>query len=119
MRSPLVSAAAAVLYVALVLPRVSEIWPAVSHPALGGGAALLCSPAGATIAWVHFLAFDLFVGRWIYLDSRALRITPWLMAPVHFLTLMLGPIGFLSYLIVRFVATVSSAPAKEPVQTVT
>src|SRR5712692_9387048 len=61
MRSPLVSAAPAVLYAALVLPRLGQIWPAVSQPALSGIAALLASPAGATIAWVHLLAFDLLV----------------------------------------------------------
>jgi hypothetical protein len=39
------------------------------------------------------------------------------MAPVLFLTLMLGPAGFLVYLIVRpLVAVVSPAPAKAPVQ---
>jgi uncharacterized protein (DUF2062 family) len=67
--SSLVSAAPALLYASLVLPRLREIWPAVSRPTLSGIAVLLGSPAGATIAWVHFLAFDLFVGRWIYLDS--------------------------------------------------
>jgi hypothetical protein len=61
-RSPFVSGAPAVLYTVLVLPRLGEIWPAVSRPTLTGVAALLGSPAGAIIAWVHFLAFDLFVG---------------------------------------------------------
>src|SRR5260370_26566157 len=105
------------VYAALALPRRAEIWPAVSRPTLDGVVALLASPAAATIAWVHFLAFDLFVGRWIYLDSQERRISPWLMAPVLFLTLMLGPAGFLGYLIVRSLATVvSPAPAKAPVQ---
>jgi len=65
-------------------------------------AALLGVPAGATVAWLHFLAFDLFVGRWIYLDGRERGITSWVMAPVLFLTLMLGPCGFLLYLIARY-----------------
>src|SRR5262250_2469253 len=83
-RSPMVSAAPAILYAALVLPRLGTIWPAVSRPTLPGVEALLASPAGATIAWAHFLAFDLFVGRWIYLDSQDRRISSWLMAPVLF-----------------------------------
>ena len=103
-RSPFVSAAPALLYAVLVLPRLGTIWPAVSRPTLTGVATLLGSPAGATIAWVHFLAFDLFVGRWIYLDSQERRGSFWLMAPVLFLTLMLGPAGFLVYLIVRSAA---------------
>jgi hypothetical protein len=116
-RSPLVSAAPAALYGALVLPRLGEIWPAVSRPTLSGVAALLGSPAGASIAWVHFLAFDLFVGRWIYLDSQERRVRAWLMAPILFLTLMLGPVGFLLYLIMRpLAAVVSPAPEKAAVQ---
>src|SRR5229473_1516771 len=105
MRSPFVSAAPAALYAALVLPRLGEIWPAIARPTLPGIATLLGSPEGATIAWVHFLAFDLFVGRWIYLDSQERRLSPLLTAPLLFLTLMLGPLGFLIYLVLRAVAS--------------
>ncbi len=116
LQSPLVSAAPAFLYVALVLPRLVEIWPAVTRPTLSGIAVLLGSPAGATIAWVHFLAFDLFVGRWVYLDSRERRVSAWIMAPVLFLTLMLGPAGFLLYLVVRSLAAAKTASAKDTLQ---
>ena len=116
MRSPFVSGVPAVLYAVLVLSRLGSIWPAVSRPTLSGIAALLGSPAGATIAWVHFLAFDLFVGRWIYLDSQERGISAWLMAPVLFLTLMLGPAGFLLYLAVRSAVATSPVPAKAPLQ---
>jgi hypothetical protein len=101
MSSPLVCAAPATLYAALVIPRFAEVWRAVSRPELSGIAALLGSPIGATVGWLHFLAFDLFVGRWIYLDGRERGVPAWVMAPVLFLTLMLGPCGFLLYLIVR------------------
>jgi hypothetical protein len=101
MRSPLSIALPAGLYAALVLPDALNIVQAVSNPTLSGIAALLGSEQGATIAWVHFLAFDLFVGRWAYLDSLERKINPFLMAPVLFLILMLGPIGFLIYLALR------------------
>jgi hypothetical protein len=101
LKSPYVIAPAALLYAALVLPLIGTILPAVANPNLAGIAALLSSPAGATIAWVHFLAFDLFVGRWIYLHSRERDANPYLMAPILFLTIMLGPIGLLVYLAVR------------------
>jgi Domain of unknown function (DUF4281) len=104
LQSPLVILPPALLYGALVLPRLAEVFPAVSSPTLTGIAALLGTPAGATIAWAHFLAFDLFVGRWIYLDGRERGISALLIAPVLFLTLMLGPLGFLLYLILRNVA---------------
>jgi hypothetical protein len=113
MRSPFVIAILAAIYAALVLPRVSGIWPAVSLPTLSGVANLLASPEGATIAWIHLLAFDLFVGRWIYFDSDERRFSRWLMAPILFFTLMLGPIGLLLYLITRMAANPSknTAPA--------
>jgi hypothetical protein len=117
MSSPLVCALPAALYAALVIPRLAAVWQAVSTPELSGIAALLGSPAGATIAWLHFLAFDLFVGRWIYLDSRARRITAWAMAPVLFLTLMLGPFGFLLYLIARQASHLSRSENVVPVST--
>jgi apolipoprotein N-acyltransferase len=101
MSSLLVSATPAILYALLVIPRFVEVWRAVSKPELNTVAALLGSPEGATIAWLHFLAFDLFVGRWIYLDSRERGVSAWLMAPVLYLTLMLGPCGLLLYLLLR------------------
>jgi hypothetical protein len=99
--SPFIIAPAALLYAILVLPLIGDVLPAVMNPTLDGVAALLASEAGATIGWVHFLAFDLFVGRWAYLDSQKRGISAWLMAPILYFTLMLGPIGFLLYLLVR------------------
>jgi hypothetical protein len=67
-------------------------------------APLLATPAGATIAWIHFLAFDVFVGRWIFLDAGERRLHPLVVGPVLALTLLFGPAGFLSYLVVRSLA---------------
>lgn len=92
---------AALLYLVLVLPEITAVFPAVTNPTLNGIAALLGEPTGATIGWVHFLAFDLFVGRWVYLDNQQVGISAWVMAPILFMTLMLGPVGFLLYLGVK------------------
>ena len=101
MRSPLVALLPALIYAVLVLPRFGAIFVAVSNPTLAGIVSILGTPAGATIAWVHFLAFDLLAGRWAYLDSRERGISGLLMAPILFFILMLGPIGFLLYLAAR------------------
>jgi hypothetical protein len=98
MRSPLVVLPPALLYAVLVLPRLGDLLPQIANPTLDDVAALLGTPAGATIGWIHFLAFDLFVGRWAYLDSRKRQISAWLMAPVLFSILMFGPLGFVLYL---------------------
>ena len=111
--SPLVVVPPALLYAAVVLPGIAEILPAVASPTLAGVSQLLGTPAGATAAWMHFLAFDLFVGRWAYLDSRERGISAWIMAPVLFLILMLGPIGLLLYLGLRALTTDHRPPTAD------
>ena len=51
--------------------------------------------------WVHYLAFDLFVGAWEVRDARRLKINHLLVVPCLLLTFMLGPVGLLLYLGVR------------------
>lgn len=103
MAGPGTAVPAALLYAMLVLPRFGEIFTAVSNPTLMSMTTLLGDPTGATIAWVHFLAFDLFVGRWVYLDGRSHNISAWFISPILLMVLMLGPIGFLLYLVLRTV----------------
>ena len=103
-RSPWLAAPAALLYTGLVLPQFFSVLAAVAQPDLAGIMALLGTPTGATIAWVHFLAFDLFVGRWVYLDSRERGLSPWLISPVLLFTLLLAPLGFVLYLVIRISA---------------
>lgn len=99
--SPLMVVPIAVLYVGLILSNLGPFLSGLFDPSLGGISRLLGTPAGATAAWAHLLAFDLFVGRWIYLDSREREIPAWLMAILLFLALMFGPLGLLLYLTVR------------------
>ena len=51
--------------------------------------------------WIHYLAFDLFVGGWIVRDSQDHEISHVLVVPCLFFTLMTGPFGLLIYLGVR------------------
>jgi hypothetical protein len=92
---------AALLYVVLIVPLLPTAFPILLNPSLGTVTGLLAVPQGATAGWVHFLAFDLFVGRWAYLDSRTRGLNPWLVSPVLFLILMVGPLGLLLYLGLR------------------
>ena len=43
--------------------------------------------------WVHYLAFDLFIGSWEARDARARGMSHWLVLPCLFLTFMFGPAG--------------------------
>jgi hypothetical protein len=100
MASPWMVAVLALAYSVLVLPQAVGVLPLLANPTLPGIAGLLGMPAGAAIGWIHFLTFDLFVGRWVYLDSRTRNLTAWLASPVLFFVLMFGPFGFLLYLAV-------------------
>ena len=68
---------------------------------LGGVTALLSDPTGALIGWIHFLAFDLFVGAWEARDAERHGIPHWQVVPCLALTLMMGPSGLLLYFAIR------------------
>jgi hypothetical protein len=62
--------------------------------------------------WVHYLAFDLFIGSWEVRDARLRGIPHWLVLPCLFLTFMFGPAGWLLYLSLR--SAVSGRDAISP-----
>lgn len=52
--------------------------------------------------WLHYLAFDLYVGSWEVRDAQRKGIPHFLVIPCLVLTFLLGPIGYLFYSILRF-----------------
>ncbi|UWQ16921.1 ABA4-like family protein [Jannaschia sp. M317] len=62
---------------------------------------LFTQPGPTMTGWVHYLAFDLLVGAWQVRDARARGVPHLAVVPCLFLTLMLGPVGLLSYLALR------------------
>jgi hypothetical protein len=68
---------------------------------LSGVMALFDTQGGATIGWIHYLAFDLLVGIWIARNADRHGISRILQVPALFLTLMFGPMGLLVYLVMR------------------
>ncbi len=69
---------------------------------LAGVMKLFTNEWAVLAGWIHYLAFDLFVGIWEVKDAQAKNISHWFVLPCLFLTFMLGPIGFLLYSILRF-----------------
>ncbi len=63
------------------------------------------NPWSLLAGWVHYLAFDLFVGSWEVENARKLGVSHWLVIPCLLLTLFLGPAGLLLYFILRAIAT--------------
>lgn len=99
--SPLIALPPALIYAFLVLPQLPELLVIFSAPTVASIAELLGTPAGTTVGWAHFLAFDLLIGRWIYLDSRERSIHPLLVFFPLVFVFMFGPVGFLLYLALR------------------
>ena len=60
-------------------------------------AKFMAKPDLLFIGWIHYLAFDLFVGRSILADSQRRGVPHILMVPCLFVTLMFGPAGYLAY----------------------
>ena len=58
-------------------------------------------PDAALAAWVHFLAFDLFIGAWQCRRARSVGIRFWLVIPCLILTFLFGPLGMLVYFTLR------------------
>ncbi|PRY31005.1 ABA4-like family protein [Umezawaea tangerina] len=109
--SPLIVVPPALIYLVLLVPDFTTVLPLVSRPELAPLAEYLGTPAGTAIAWAHFIAFDLFVGRWMYRQSRELDIHPLLMAPILVVTIMVAPVGLLLFLPVRALRTRKEEPA--------
>jgi hypothetical protein len=99
--SPYVVAGPVLAYAALVLPSFLHLLPLVARPKLPEIVALLGQPYGTTVAWMHFLALDLFAARFIYLDARERGLSSWLVSPLLALTLLFGPLGLGVYLALR------------------
>lgn len=89
----------AVLYTALILAHWADA-PG-GFDSLANVMALFTDPPVALAGWVHYLAFDLFVGAWITRTARAEGIPHLLILPCLALTFLFGPAGFLAFLILR------------------
>jgi hypothetical protein len=66
--------------------------------------ALFTMPQIALAGWVHYLAFDLFVGAWVARTARAEGIAHLFVLPCLALTFLFGPAGFLAFSLLRATA---------------
>jgi hypothetical protein len=64
----------------------------------------------ALAGWIHYLAFDLFVGAWEMRVAERERISFFLVIPCLALTFLFGPAGFLLFSAVRLARTVLPRP---------
>lgn len=102
----------ATLISGLIIPALLGLvyaWLIVSH--MGSSTGSFNSLAGVReffghdflllAGWIHYLAFDLFIGSWEVRDAQRHGIHHLVVIPCLFLTFMLGPVGLLTYFAIR------------------
>lgn len=88
----------AVIYVALL---VRGWTPDGGFGSLADVRKLFAVPDLLAAGWLHYLAFDLFVGAWIAQRAAELRIAHVVRAVLLVLCFMFGPAGLLAYAALR------------------
>jgi hypothetical protein len=72
------------------------------------------SPLGFVAAWLHYLAFDLFVGFWVYQEGLRLRLPTWQTSLCLLVVLMVGPLGLGLFLLRRRFTRLPGVTVKAP-----
>jgi hypothetical protein len=114
-RAPLITWRIAGLAIPALLAALYAVLLALHAPGAEGGfsslariAALFRTEGVLLAGWVHYLAFDLFIGAWICRRGAAEGLNPWLVRLCLPPTFLAGPVGLLLFLGLR------AAFAKEP-----
>lgn len=85
----------------------TALWGGVPVPEGGGFATLdgvmklFSVPQALVAGWAHYLVFDLFIGAWQARDAQRVGLNHFILIPCLLLTLLVGPIGLLAYLLIR------------------
>jgi hypothetical protein len=92
----------AIAYTGLLIVTIGELAGTTIDFTPEGMARLLSHGNAVAVGWIHYLVFDLFVGRWAYFDSREREIRAWWVSTALLFINLVGPFGFLLYLGVRW-----------------
>ena len=103
-----------VVYVFTMATNIGAAPDGGDFGSLAGVKLLFSADALLLAGWIHYLAFDLFVGSWEVADARTSGVPHLLVLPCLFATLMAGPGGLLLYLAVKYgYRAISRKPAQE------
>ena len=89
----------AIAYVAVVATHI--VGSPGGFSSLPAVATLFANPWLLLAGWIHYLAFDLFVGSWEARDARERGVPHLALIPCLLLTFLFGPAGWLLYLLAR------------------
>jgi hypothetical protein len=68
---------------------------------LAGVRGLFTSDRLLLAGWIHYLAFDLFIGAWEVRDARRIGVPHLVVVPCLFFTFLAGPVGLALYFAMR------------------
>ena len=89
----------AIAYVAVVATHI--VGSPGGFSSLPAVATLFANPWLLLAGWIHYLAFDLFIGSWEARDASERGISRLALVPCLLLTFLFGPAGWLLYLLAR------------------
>lgn len=92
----------AVIYIALMVGHVGSAPEGGGFGSLAGISTLFSVDALLLAGWIHYLAFDLFVGAWEVTDARKEGIAHLLVVPCLILTFLAGPAGLGLYFALKY-----------------
>lgn len=87
------------LYAAMILPRIFA--GEGGFGSIEEVRTLFQDDAALTGGWLHYLAFDLFIGAWIARRADEIGLPRLIQAPILVATFMLGPVGLVIFLTIR------------------
>ncbi len=94
----------ALIYAFLLLKDIGS-FSLDSFSTLANVKALFQNDNAVAMGWIHYLAFDLFVGAYIVKKSQQLQISRWLYTLTLPFTFMFGPVGYLLFFLIKTVKT--------------
>lgn len=89
----------AVLYIAFLGSSFGKT--AGNFQSLEGVRLLFSNDFALLAGWIHYLAFDLFIGTWEVEDAKSHHIPRYFIVPCLFLTFMFGPAGLFCYTMLK------------------
>jgi hypothetical protein len=85
--------------------HIGEVGGPASFASFDGVIKVFSNPWLINAGWAHIMAFDLMIGIWIKNNAAKNGIHFWIVIPILLVTIMLAPLGFVLYQLVRWIKT--------------
>jgi len=96
-----VGLALALIYLSIFLVNAQALAVLARDYSLNGIGTFFASPELRLLGWVHYLAFDLWVGSWEVEEAGRSGVPRAALIPCLILTWALGPLGLLAFVLAR------------------